>query len=240
MIDSVKNEKVKYLKKLRTNKYIKEEGKFLVEGFHLVNEAIKEGIVLEVFVLENTSINFNGRITVINESVMRFLTVLESITPVIALCKTFDYEIKSYNRVVILDGVQDPGNAGTIIRNAVAFNVDAIVFSEDSVNVYNDKLIRASQGMFFKIKLIETNIMDYINLLKSNNVRVYGTSLRNAKELSNVEKTDSYAVVFGNEGSGVKQEVLDSCNELITIGMNDNCESLNVGVSSGIVLYYFK
>lgn len=240
MIDSIKNEKIKYLKKLRSNKYINEERKFLVEGFHLVNEAIREGIVIEVFMLENTSINFNGKITVINETVMKFLTTLESITPVIALCKTFDYETKPYERVVLLDGVQDPGNVGTIIRNAVAFNIDAIIFSEDSVNIYNDKLIRASQGMFFKIKLIETNLIQYINLLKENNIKVYGTSVKEAKELSEIEKTNNYAVVFGNEGNGVKQEVLNICDEIITIKMNEKCESLNVGVSTGIVLYNFN
>jgi TrmH family RNA methyltransferase len=239
MIDSIKNEKIKYLKKLRTSKYINEEGKFLIEGFHLVNEAINSDVVIELFILENTDIDFNGKVTVISESVMRYLSTLESITPVVALCKKFDYEAKPYNKVVILDNIQDPGNAGTIIRNAVAFNADAVIFSENSVNIYNDKLIRATQGMFFKIKLIESSLVDYIKMLKQNNIKVYGTSLKNAKELSDCEKSENYGIIFGNEGKGISEDILNICDELIKIEMNEACESLNVGVSSGIILYYF-
>ncbi len=240
MIDSIKNEKIKYLKSLRNNKNIKEECKFLVEGFHLVNEAIKEGIVIEIFILENTNINFNGKTTIINENVMKFLTTLESITPVIALCKTFDYEVKPYKRVVLIDGIQDPGNVGTIIRSAVAFNVDAIVFSEDSVNIYNEKLIRSSQGMFFKIKLIKTNLINYIKLLKENNIRIYGTDLKGSIKFSEVKIPENYALVLGNEGAGVRKEILDLCDERILIEMKDDCESLNVGISAGIILYNWR
>lgn len=240
MIESLDNDKIKYLKKLKLKKYINEENKFLVEGFHLVEEALKKDIVLELILLKNTKINYNGEKTFVSISVMKELSFLETITPVIAVCKKMNNDVLLGNKIVILDGIQDPGNVGTIIRNAVAFNVDTIIFSRDSVSMYNEKVIRGSQGMIFNINIITKDIKEIINELKGKGIKIIGTSLKDSKELSELKKLESYAVIFGNEGSGIKQEILDLCDELVNIEINDKCESLNVGVASGIVLYYLR
>lgn len=240
MIESVDNDKIKYYKKLKTKKFIDIENKFLVEGFHLVDEAIKRGIVTELLLLKDVKTNFDGEKTIVSEKVMKSLTNMETISPVIAMCTKFDENNNIGKRIVILDGVQDPGNAGTIIRNSVAFNADTVIFSEDSVSVYNDKVIRSSQGMIFNINIVTKNINEVIKELKEKRIKIIGTSLKNAKKLSEIEQLNSYAIIFGNEGSGIKSEILNLCDELINIEMNNTCESLNVGVSSGIILYYLR
>lgn len=240
MIESVDNNKIKYYRKLKTKKYIDMEGKFLVEGFHLVDEAIKRGIVIEVILLNDVKTTFEGKKIIVSEKVMKSLTNMETIPPVIGVCKKFDGSNIIGKKIVILDGVKDPGNAGTIIRNAVAFNVDTVIFSEDSVSIYNDKVIRSSQGMIFNVNILTRDLSSVIKELKERNVKVIGTALKNAKELSEIEKIDSYAIIFGNEGNGIKSEILNLCDEIVKIEMNNKCESLNVGVSSGIILYYLR
>lgn len=239
MIESVENNKIKYLRKLKQKKYIDEEGKFLVEGYHLVEEALKNELVLELLLLNDTDINYDGTKTYVNEKVMKSISSLETMSPVIAVCKKLS-EKELGKKVVILDGVQDPGNAGTIIRNSVAFEADTIVFSPDSVSIYNDKVIRASQGMIFNINLITKDLNEVIDELKDKNIMVYGTSLKNSILLSSLETTNDYALIFGSEGSGIKESLLKKCDKVINIKMNSKCESLNVGVSSGIILYHFK
>jgi TrmH family RNA methyltransferase len=95
--------------------------------------------------------------------------------------------------------------------------------------------------MFFKIKLIESSLTEYIEILKEKNIKVYGTALRNDSiELSMCKNSGKYAIIFGNEGKGMNEDILGLCDEIIKIDISNKCESLNVGVSSGIILYYFN
>ena len=142
------------------------------------------------------------------------------------------------NRVVILDDIQDPGNAGTIIRNSVAFNADTVVFSKNSVSPYNEKVLRSTGGMIFNINIIIDDIEKIIKSLKNRKIKIIGTSLNTNTSLITLEKNEDYAIILGNEGNGVKNNILDLCDEVIKIDMNENCESLNVGVSSGIILHH--
>ena len=141
------------------------------------------------------------------------------------------------NKIVILDGVQDPGNLGTIIRSSVAFNIDTMVLSKDTVDLYNSKVIRATQGMIFNINIIERDLNSFISTLKEKNYKIYGTKVNGGKSLKSVEKSDKFAIIMGNEGNGVKADILDMCSDYIYIDMNSSCESLNVGVATSIILY---
>ena len=141
------------------------------------------------------------------------------------------------NKIVLLDNVQDPGNAGTIIRNAVAFGVDTIIFSKESVNPYNEKVVRSAQGMIFNVNIIVDDLPKRIKEIKEKNIKVIGTSLKTKRNVSSMPKYEKYAVVFGNEGNGMSDEISKMCNVLYKIEMDNKCESLNVGVSCGIILY---
>ena len=159
---------------------------------------------------------------------------------IIGVCKYLSYnENENFNKVLLLDGLQDPGNIGTLIRSALGFGIDLVVLSNDSVDLYNDKLIRSSQGALFKVKTVQKDIKEMISLLKKHNIKVFGTSLKNGKNLTSYEKMSSYGLILGNEGNGVKKDILSISDENIFIEMNQELESLNVAISGAIIMHYF-
>ena len=137
-----------------------------------------------------------------------------------------------------MDNIQDPGNLGTIIRSSVAFNVDTLVLTKNCVDLYNPKVIRATQGMLFKLNIIiVSDIEGFIVSLKDNNFKVYSTSVIGGNSLKSIEKSNRFAIIMGNEGNGVRDSINSLCDEFIYIDMNPLCESLNVGVATSIILY---
>lgn len=236
IITSLENKKIKNLSKLLIKKYRDQEDKFLVEGEHLVEEALKAGKLIEVIKTEDYEIDYEVPITIVTYEVLKKLS--NSVTPqkVIGVVKKLD-EKEIGNKILILDNLQDPGNLGTIIRSSVAFNVDTIVLSENCVDLYNDKVIRASEGMLFHINIVKKDIEKFIDELHSKGFVVLGTRVTDGENVKNIEVNDKLAIIMGNEGAGVRREVLDKCDKYLYIPMNESCESLNVGVATSIILY---
>jgi len=137
----------------------------------------------------------------------------------------------------MLDDIQDPGNLGAIIRSAVAFNIDTIILSNNTVDLYNSKVIRSTQGMMFKLNIIRTDLKEMIKELKEKNYHILATNVTNGKNIKELEKTEKLCIIMGNEGNGVSQELLNMSDEYIYIKMNEECESLNVAVATSIILY---
>lgn len=235
VIESKENKKIKYLNKLRNNKYMNEEKKFIVEGKHLVEEAKKTGILIETY--STNEINYDVTNNVVSSNVMQYISTLPSTPDVIGICKFIPEKKVLGNKIIILDGVRDPGNLGTIIRSAMAFNIDTIVLSKDSVNKYNEKVIRATQGMLFKVNVIERDLLRFIPSLINDGYNVYGTDVLNGKDITSINKTGKIAIVMGNEGTGVSKEVRSLLKENIYININKDCESLNVSVAASIIMY---
>ena len=138
--------------------------------------------------------------------------------------------------VIMLDGLQDPGNVGTIIRSAVAFNFDTIIVGNNTVDIYNEKVLRASEGMIYNVNIIKKDLVDSIMDLKLKGYTIIGTKVDNGKKIEDIT-CNKYAFIVGNEGNGISDEILDMCDEYIYIDMNKKCESLNVGIASSIVMY---
>ena len=238
IITSLDNDNVKKWKKLCKKKYRDEFGIYLVEGEHLVEEAYKSGVLDKVIVLDGESYSYDNIIYVSYE-VMKAISSLDTPNRIMGVCKKKESSELVGKKYLLLDGVQDPGNLGTIVRSAVAFNIDTIVLSDDTVDLYNPKVLRSTQGMIFHTNIIECDLVDVINELHSNDITVYGTDVNNgidARELSSLDKT-SFALVMGNEGNGVRKEIKELCDKNLYINMNENVESLNVGVATSILLY---
>lgn len=233
---SIENIKIKELKKLNIKKYRDDSQLFIVEGEHLVTEAYKKGFLIEIFKLENCDLNLDVKSNIVSLNVMKNISTLDSVPKIIGVCKKLD-EKELGNNILILDEIQDPGNLGTIIRSSVAFNVNTIILSKNCVDVYNSKVIRATQGMIFNINIIERDLEEFIPQLKTNGYKIYGTRVDNGKNIKNVEKNQKRCIIMGNEGKGVRKSILDMCDEYIYIDMNKSCESLNVGVATSIILY---
>ena len=233
---STDNKKIKYLKKLYTKKYRDKYNEFIIEGEHLVQEAYKKKILKEVILEENTDINICVEKNYVTLGVLKYISELETPSKIIGICKKIEKK-EIGNNVLILDDVQDPGNLGTIIRSCVAFNIDTIILSKSSADIYNSKVLRATQGMIFNITIIEEDLLEIIPKLTKDGYTVYGTKVNGGKSLKNVEKSEKFAIIMGNEGRGVHSSILDLCSDYIYIDMNKNCESLNVGVATSIILY---
>lgn len=234
IVESKDNKKIKYINKLRNNKFMYKEKKFIVEGKHLVEEAYKNNILLET--ISTTDSEFEVPNTIITKNIMNYISTLKSKTDIIGICKFIDKK-EIGNKIIILDNVQDPGNIGTIIRSASAFNFDTIVLSMDSVSKYNDKLIRSSQGMLFNMNVITKNLDEFILELKEKKYTICATDVINGEKIDKVKGIDKFAVIMGNEGSGVSENIKKISDFNIYIPTSDNCESLNVSVAASIIMY---
>ena len=237
-ITSTNNKMVLYAASLKEKKYRDKENKYLIEGEHLISMAD------DIECIFTTDENYkNDKVTVyyVNEAVLKKISFVQSPQGIIAIVNKKKVEIDySKNRYLLCDGVSDPGNMGTIIRTALAFNVDMVILANGSVDIYNDKVIRGSQGAILKIPVVYANMVDVVNALKENNVDVFASTLSNRSiNLKEVKSVNRFALVVGNEGSGVSQIVQDLSTYNVKIAHSTSIDSLNVGVATSIMLYYF-
>ena len=227
-IDSLSNTKVKNWNKLKEKKYRDEAGLFLIEGDHLIKEALKKQMVVSTIGL-NETYDYT-----VNPEILKKLSSQKSGTKEIAVVKKIEEKKIEGDKILILDNIQDPGNLGTIIRSAVAFNISTIILSDDCVDLYNDKVIRSSEGMIFNINIVRKKLIEIIPKIKENGYTVYATTVNGKGYFENDSKI---ALVIGNEGNGIKEDILNLCDKNITIKMNKECESLNAGVAASILMY---
>lgn len=242
LITSLDNEKVKNYVKLKTKKYRDQTGLFLVEGEHLVLEAYRAGC-LEEIVLEQDSVfpvPFNNVIYV-PELILKKISDLETPPYVMGLCKKMPYkEIGS--RILLLDGVQDPGNLGTILRSSKAFDIDTVILSDDTVDLYNPKVIRATQGMLFHLNVLRCDLLDVLPSLKEKEIPIYVSRVEFGEDVRLLKEKDrcKFALVMGNEGKGVRDEIMEQADKYLYIDMNSAVESLNVAIATSILLYELR
>lgn len=239
MITSLQNETIKEIMKLKQKKYRDEKDLFLVEGYHLVEEARKANCIqMLITTLEE---KFVEKTLYVSDKVMEKLAFTKSPQPIMAICyKNKSQELlKAGKRYLLLDGLQDPGNVGTIMRTALAFGYDQIIMSKDCVDLYNDKVIRSTQGALFQMNTCIMELKEAITFLKQQGVKVYGTCLQNAQSIDQHQTYSQMAFVMGNEGQGVHQEILDLCDERLYIPIQ-SIESLNVAIAAAITMYHFK
>lgn len=245
-IESVNNPKVKQWKKLLTKKERDKSGTFLVEGFHLVEEALKQGEqILEIIVSEKVGLpprwdSGATPVTLITEEISNTLTDTEAPQGIYAVCRQTAPEVYDAKTYLFIDAVQDPGNLGTMIRTADAAGIDAVVVGRGSVDIFNAKVLRSAQGSHFHLPIIRGDLHEWINKLQGENIPVYGTALEGASEYTEISKRDSFALVVGNEGNGVGKDILASTTANLYIPIHGKSESLNVAVATGILLYYLK
>lgn len=244
MITSVKNEKVKAWRKLHKKKYRSERGTFLIEGFHLLEEAWKSNwTVIEIIVQEGVELpEWCSDYPVETVSSYVFQDISQTITPqgIAAEIKIDKPKTQSGDYLLLIDSIQDPGNLGTMIRTADAAGFEGITLGNNTVDLFNEKVIRATQGSLFHIPIVQADLITEINRLKKNDYDVWATALHNAKVYTNTEVNEKVALIVGNEGAGVRDELLEIADTIVTIPIYGKAESLNVSVAAGILMYYIK
>ena len=229
MITSLTNEKIKEYSKLNQSKYREEKGMFIVEGPHLVDEADKLGLLVEVI---TTDPNVKG--TLVNDAVMKKLSNTVHPVKVLGICK-FIKKNELTSKVLVLDTISDPTNLGTLLRSAVAFGFDTVFLSNGSVDCYNDKVIRGSQGAIFKINILKGDLISFLAKIKKTH-QILGTNVRVGKDVTTVELKPKLALILGNEARGMCEEADNFTDENLFIKMH-NTESLNVSVAGSILMY---
>lgn len=244
-IESAKNQKVKEWKKLHTKKEREKKNTFLVEGFHLVEEALKsEGTVKELIVTDQMNLpdELSPEIACFVVSEEAFSTISETETPqqIAAVCHMQRISQAEGKKWLLVDAVQDPGNLGTIIRTADAAGLDGVVLGKGTVDAYNSKTLRSAQGSHFHLLLEKGELHEWIDQLKQKEIFVFGTALSNAVCFTNVKPQEQFALLVGNEGAGVDPKLLAKCDQNLYIPIYGQSESLNVAVAAGILLYHLN
>ena len=195
------NKYIKHIKKLNQKKCRDTYNEFLVEGEHLVLEAYKCGLLKSLILEEGSNFKLNIKTSYVTSNVLKYISELSTPSKIIGICTKLE-EKELGDRILILDNIQDPGNLGTIIRSSVAFNIDTIVLGSDGVDLYNSKVIRATQGMLFNINIIERDLMSFIPTLKD--YKIYGTKVNGGKSLKNVEKVKKFGGLEGDRTLDLK------------------------------------
>jgi len=239
-ITSRRNVKCLHVKNLgKSKEYRYQHGEFLCDGVKLLEEAIKsEADIIDVFTTSQLKINLPQQISVysIDESIMDSLSPLKNPQGILFTCKMPDVisDDLSSGTHILLDNLQDPGNVGAIIRSADAFGIDSVLLTHDCADPYNPKALRASMGAIFKQKVSFINIEE----LKSSKVRIIGTGSKNGKynSICDMNLTNT-VIVLGNEGQGVSDRLKAMCDEILTIPLSQNCESLNVSIAASIIMW---
>jgi RNA methyltransferase, TrmH family len=248
-IESIQNSLVKHWKKLVLTRKERDKSKeFLVEGFHLVEEALKsENTVLSLIVREGVELpaNWNTEnveMVEVNQAVAKEIAETEQSQGVFAYCRQPEYDEEMYSswtKLLLIDSVQDPGNVGTMIRTADAAGMDAVILGQGSADPYNPKTVRAAQGSNFNIPVVRGDLVHWVQNLKAEGIRVLGTGFNNASYYTDVEIDSKFALIVGNEGSGVSPELLALADKVVKIPLYGKAESLNVAVATGILLYAY-
>ena len=214
--------------------------KFEEEDINFVKSLFNNNELIEVTVrnddLGSTMKVDLAKTNYVNGKVMKYITELDNPSKIIGICHKKNDKIQG-NHILILDDIQDPGNLGTIIRSAVAFNIDTIILSKTGVDLYNSKVLRSTQGMIFNINIVVSDIKEEILKLKSDNYKILTTNVEGGKLVKSIEKNQKFAIIIGNEGKGVSKEIKELSDEYIYIEMNKKCESLNAAVATSIILY---
>ncbi|ART77536.1 RNA methyltransferase [Sutcliffiella horikoshii] len=248
-IESVKNNKVKQWKKLQKKKEREQSGTFIIEGFHLVEEALKvDNLVEEVIISEDRSIPSEWDLNHVEliyavPNVLKEISETETPQGVAAICRIPEQnerKIQPNQKILLLDNVQDPGNVGTMIRTADAAGMDMVILGEGCADLYSSKVIRSTQGSIFHLPIARGDLKSYIKECKELQTPVYGTSLQNGVPYQEVQPSESFALILGNEGKGMAQEHLEMTDQNLYIPIHGQSESLNVGVAAGILMYFLR
>jgi TrmH family RNA methyltransferase len=250
-------EKLKKLSKLKTKKGRQEEGKFLVEGLRLCEEAAQSGWPIET-AIHTTSFEEKPRG---NKLLRRLKDLSVYVIPaknhdlgklsdtktaqgIICVARTkrpwpSDMWEKKTKLVVALDGIRDPGNVGTIIRTADAFGIDALMLSKDTVELFNPKVVRSSMGAIFRLKVFdEVDLEPTILQLKKRRFKIVGTDVKKGTGLDAFHPSGRICLLIGNEAEGLSRELLELSDQIVRIPIRGRAESLNVSVAGGILLYH--
>ncbi|MCU7616503.1 RNA methyltransferase [Chryseobacterium sp. PBS4-4] len=229
---------IKVLQSLDKKKFRQKYNLFLVEGNKIISELPNSNFkIKEIFSTNPQNLNFRDTIVhQIAENELKKISFLQNPKDSVAVCE-LNQELKLGDQSIqlVLDGIQDPGNLGTIIRLADWFGIEQIICSDDTVDFYNPKVIQASMGSFTRVNLIYCNLVEYLSATQNTNI---GTDM-DGENIYSFQKPEKLNLILGNEGKGMREETEKLLHKKISIprfGKSQSTESLNVSMAAGIIL----
>ncbi|MCR5184554.1 MAG: RNA methyltransferase [Bacilli bacterium] len=235
-INSRSNKRVVYASSLKNKNNIKDNQEFLLEGKKSIELALKAKLVKEIFTLKEIKASYDIPQYIVSEEIIEKISSQKNPEGIIAICKTLENKTdKELHKVVYLDGVNDPGNMGTIIRTALAFNYDAVIVNKECVSIYNSKVVSATKGAMFLIPILEGELKDY----KKDKVVITSTLNEKSINLDELNNNKDFILVLGNEAHGVSQKTINESDIFVKIPI-DNIDSLNVATAGAILMYHLK
>lgn len=254
VITSKDNEVVKSIKKLKDKKYRELNNKYIIEGIKLVEEAIEENANIDTILvcedcIENNTIEqkllyeiAKQNCIYVSEKVFSAVTEVTNPQGILAVVNKENKEQEiDYNQdvIVVLDGIQDPGNLGTILRTVDSVGLNQIIISKQTADVYNPKVVRSTMGAIFRVKIIESdNLVKTLKETKKHKFKIVATSLQTEESIYNIDYNKK-VLVIGNEANGVSKEVLEIADIKAKIPMLGKTESLNASVATSVILYEY-
>lgn len=245
-ITSRQNPLVARLRKLGNDKKTRrQEGVFLCEGHKLVEEALRWNAVVETLVVAEgieppRKLPEGVRLVEVPADVLKSVSTVDTPQGMLAVCRTPDLtppKTLTPGLYLVLDGVQDPGNVGTVWRTADAFGAEGVFLLPGCAEPFSPKTVRSTMGACFRLPVWETGLEELTVLLKTAELPLYATALREDTADLRAADLSRAAVVIGSEGRGVSQAVLDVCALTLKIPMRDRCESLNAAVAASVALW---
>lgn len=243
----------KIVQNLEKKKFREKYNLFKIEGEKLVQELLLSGMQIKTIIafpewIERNSKHLNHlEVIEVDDKEMHSISNFQSLPEVIALASIPEYSFESENvrstLSLVLNGIQDPGNLGTILRLADWFGIRHIFCDNDCAGAFNPKCVQASMGAIFRVKVFYTELTSLIKKYKSETFHCYGTFLA-GENIYRTELGQTGFIVMGNEGKGISPEIGELVDLRLTIpsfaGNANSTESLNVGVAAGIMLSEFK
>lgn len=249
-IQSKDNLLIKDIKKLKEKRYRISSNMFLVEGFRFVQEALESDFeVVNIFISARGEFKYESssvknklqrdtKVYSISDSLFKDICDTEHPQGIIATVKSKPVEIKyDHGFYLLADKIQDPGNMGTIIRTAHAAGALGVIITKGTVDIYNEKTLRATMGSIFKIPVIYDSDLSLIQKLRDSGFKLVASSLDCDKNFYDIDLKEKVIISVGNEGNGISNEVYELCDLKIKIPMPGGAESLNVAVAASIMMY---
>jgi RNA methyltransferase, TrmH family len=247
-IDSLQNEKIKNIVKLRESSREREkQGLFLIEGWREINLALKGGIEIknifycQKYIKQELEID-EEKLIEVSEKVFDKIAYRENPDGFLAMAKVgqkklADTKLRPRPLLIILEAVEKPGNLGAILRTADAVGADAVIINDPKTDIYNPNVIRASQGAIFTVATVLSSIDETVDFCKNNKIKIFATAPAAKTEYAKANYNQGSAIVMGAEDKGLSETWLKAADEKIKITMSGRVDSLNVSVSAAVILF---
>lgn len=250
-IQSKDNKTIKHIISLQQRKYRQKFGEYMVEGIRAVTDIGKKDCLRSILIRESKRSELEplvekgftvSSVYVVQDPIFDKIEHSVNGQGILGIAKKCVNDLHSLivedGLYVALDGVQDPGNLGTIIRTAVAAGAKGIFLLKGTVDPYNEKCVRSTMSALCNIPIFEDiTLSEFYDFIKDNTIKTYVTSLDNAKPYHTISYAKRTMVILGNEGNGVSKEIIEICDQAITIPMYGDIESLNVSIAAALCMY---